>query len=234
MALTIGLVGAGAMGSAVGAAYAAGGARVVTTLAGRSERTRRLAAAAGLDLLAGLDDVVGAAEIVLSIVPPGQAPAVAEDVAAAAGRTGSSPLVADLNAISPATMEAVAARLAGARPRARRRIDLGRPAPSGHLDAHLPLRPAGGEIAALPAPGIELGSSETRSARRPRSRCARRRSTRARPGCSRTRSSPPTRTACSSRSSTTSRQGMPAARRASTALARERGHQGRALRGRDA
>ena len=40
---TIGIVSAGAMGSALGRAWAAGGAEVVTSLAGRSERTRRLA-----------------------------------------------------------------------------------------------------------------------------------------------------------------------------------------------
>ena len=110
--MTIGLVGAGAMGSAVGAAYAAGGARAVTTLAGRSERTRRLATGAGLELLRDLDELVSAAAVVLSIVPPERAPEVAADIADAARRAGSSPLVADLNATSPATMREVAVQLA--------------------------------------------------------------------------------------------------------------------------
>jgi len=91
------------MGSAVGAAYRAAGSRVIATLAGRSARTAALAEQAGLELLPDLDAVVGESELVLSIVPPGEAGATAAAIAAAAGRTGSRPLVADWNAVSPAT-----------------------------------------------------------------------------------------------------------------------------------
>lgn len=98
----VGIVGTGAMGSAVGARLREGGARVVTTLDGRSERSRVLARTAGLELLAALDDVVAEAPIVLSIVPPGAADDVAIAVVGAATRVGARPLVADLNAISPA------------------------------------------------------------------------------------------------------------------------------------
>jgi 3-hydroxyisobutyrate dehydrogenase-like beta-hydroxyacid dehydrogenase len=108
MATVVGVVSPGAMGSAVGAAFAAAGSRVVTTLDGRSERTRRLATAAGLELLPTLADVVVAADVVVSLVPPGEARAVARDVAAAASRAQTSPLVADLNAISPATARELA------------------------------------------------------------------------------------------------------------------------------
>ncbi len=92
------------MGSAVGAAYLAAGNRVVATVAGRSARTRGLAEQAGLELLPDLDAVVGESELVLSIVPPSEAAATAAAIAAAAGRTGSRPLVADWNAVSPATV----------------------------------------------------------------------------------------------------------------------------------
>ena len=108
---TVGIVSPGAMGSAVGAAYAYGGARVLATVAGRSERTRGLAEAAGLELVPDLDAVGGGSELVLSIVPPGDAAAVAAAIAAAASRTGSTPLVADLNATSPATVREIEARL---------------------------------------------------------------------------------------------------------------------------
>ena len=70
---TVGIVSPGAMGSAVGGALLRGGARVVATVAGRSERTARLADEAGLELLPSLADVVREADIVLSIVPPDQA-----------------------------------------------------------------------------------------------------------------------------------------------------------------
>jgi 3-hydroxyisobutyrate dehydrogenase-like beta-hydroxyacid dehydrogenase len=101
---TVGIVSPGAMGSAVGAAYLAAGNRVVTTVAGRSSRTIGLAEHAGLELLPDLDAVVSESELVLSIVPPGEAGANAAAIAAAAGRTGSRPLVADWNAVSPATV----------------------------------------------------------------------------------------------------------------------------------
>ena len=101
---TVGIISPGAMGSAVGAAYLAAGNRVVATVSGRSARTAGLAEQAGLELLPDLDAVVGESELVLSIVPPGEAGATAAAIAAAASRTGSRPLVADWNAVSPATV----------------------------------------------------------------------------------------------------------------------------------
>jgi 3-hydroxyisobutyrate dehydrogenase-like beta-hydroxyacid dehydrogenase len=95
----VGIVSAGAMGSAIGAGLRAGGAEVVTTLAGRSERTARLARQAGLECLPDLEAVVHEADVVLSVAPPDQAEAIAGDIAA----TGASVLVADLNAVAPAT-----------------------------------------------------------------------------------------------------------------------------------
>ena len=102
------------MGSAVGAAYLAAGNRVVTTVAGRSARTSGLAGKAGLELLPDLDAVVGECELVLSIVPPGEAGAAAGAIAEAAGRTGARPLVADWNAVSPATVRELEQELAAA------------------------------------------------------------------------------------------------------------------------
>ena len=111
---TVGIVSPGAMGSAVGAAYRAGGARVVSTLAGRSERTRSLAEQAGLELLDDVDAVVAAADLVLSIAPPDQARSIAADLAASAERTGARPLVSDWNAVSPSTAREVAGIVAAA------------------------------------------------------------------------------------------------------------------------
>jgi 3-hydroxyisobutyrate dehydrogenase-like beta-hydroxyacid dehydrogenase len=104
---TIGLVGAGHMGAGLGWALREGGHEVVTTLAGRSARTARLAHAAGVATLADLDAVVAAAEVVLVVTPPGAAPDAAAAIAAAAAATGARPLVADLNAVSPSTVEGI-------------------------------------------------------------------------------------------------------------------------------
>lgn len=111
---TIGLVSPGFMGAGLGTALRDGGARVVATLTGRSPRTSRLATAAGLDVLPDLDTVVAAADVVLVVTPPGDALAAAGDIAGAARRTGAAPLVADLNAVSPPTVEKIAAVLATA------------------------------------------------------------------------------------------------------------------------
>jgi 3-hydroxyisobutyrate dehydrogenase-like beta-hydroxyacid dehydrogenase len=111
---TVGIVSPGAMGSAIGAAYAAGGARAVATVAGRSDRTRGLVEAAGLHLVPDLDAVVAEAELVLSVVPPGEAADVAAAIAAAARRVGATPVVADLNATAPATVRRIESILADA------------------------------------------------------------------------------------------------------------------------
>ncbi|WP_248836997.1 NAD(P)-dependent oxidoreductase [Frankia sp. AgKG'84/4] len=105
------IVSPGAMGAALGRGYAEGGTRVLACVAGRSQRTRALAR--GLELVDSLADAVGAADVVLSVVPPAQAPAVAAAIRHAATATGAAPLVADLNAIAPITVTRLGAILDG-------------------------------------------------------------------------------------------------------------------------
>ena len=155
MTTVVGMVGTGEMGSAVGAAYGAGGARVVASVKGRSDRSRRLADAAGLELLDSLDAVVASADIVLSVVPPAAAPDVAASIAAAAAATTSAPLVADLNAVSPTTvaelatilrdagLELVDGSISGPPPR-----------PGGRTTLYL-AGPQAGELGGLAAPGLD-------------------------------------------------------------------------------
>ncbi len=108
----VAMVSPGHMGGAIGRALTSDGVRVVATVSGRSARTARLAD--GLELLPDLDAVVAAADVVLLVVPPAAAVQVARSVAEAAGRTGNCPLVADLNAVSPATISQVQHVLADA------------------------------------------------------------------------------------------------------------------------
>ena len=68
------------MGSAVAALLRHHGRRVVTNLAGRSERTRRLASTAEVEDLGDDRRLVEAADLVLSIVVPSAALAVAEEL----------------------------------------------------------------------------------------------------------------------------------------------------------
>ena len=105
---TVGIVSPGAMGSAVADALARGGARVVATVAGRSERTARLAERAPLELLPDLGAVVATTDAVLSIVPPENAESVADNLAREARAAGACPLMVDLNAIAPDTSRRLA------------------------------------------------------------------------------------------------------------------------------
>ena len=102
----------GDMGQAVGALLVHGGVRVLTCVAGRSERTRGLARSGGFIEIATLDGLVRESELLLSIVPPAQAVAVARDVAAALDATGSRLTYVDCNAIAPRTAREVAAVIA--------------------------------------------------------------------------------------------------------------------------
>lgn len=103
----IGILSPGDMGHGIGWALRDHGARVVTALAGRSARTRSLAAEAGIEDLGTVDALVAAADAVLSVVVPASAVAVARDVAAALARRPRQLLYVDANAISPTTAQAV-------------------------------------------------------------------------------------------------------------------------------
>jgi 3-hydroxyisobutyrate dehydrogenase-like beta-hydroxyacid dehydrogenase len=105
---TVGVVSPGAMGSAVADALARGGARVVATTHGRSERTARLSSRAPFELVSDLAAVVQESDVVLSIVPPDAARDAAGDIARAANEAGRAPLLADLNAIAPAAVRTLA------------------------------------------------------------------------------------------------------------------------------
>ncbi len=139
------------MGSALGARLRDGGTHVLVALEGRSERTRRLAAA--LDDAGTLEALVAEADVVLSVVPPGAAVEVAHAVAAAA--RGAMPLFADLNAIAPATAERVAGVLAAAGLAA---VDGSISGPPPHEPGSTRIYlsgPRADEVAALPFDGVE-------------------------------------------------------------------------------
>jgi 3-hydroxyisobutyrate dehydrogenase-like beta-hydroxyacid dehydrogenase len=153
--VTVAVVSPGAMGSALGAALARGGERVVATVAGRSERTARLARQAGLELVPDLQSAVAEADVVLSVVPPAAAHVVAAEVVRTSEGSGSSILL-DLNAIAPATARGIASKAAHG----------GLDVVDGSISGPPPWRPGttriylsgarAGEVAALPFDGVEL------------------------------------------------------------------------------
>lgn len=111
---TVALMSAGDMGQGVGRAIREGGRRVITSLSGRSERTRALAQKAGLEDVGSLEALVRQSDIVLSIMPPAAAHDFAATIADLMKSTGYRPVFADLNAISPATTRLIEAAIVGA------------------------------------------------------------------------------------------------------------------------
>ena len=113
---TVAILSPGDMGHAVGRALGEHGLDVITCLEGRSDRTRRLALKGNLRDVPSLDDLVSQADLVLSILVPSEALAVAQRVADALQATGADTPFADCNATSPQTaekMEAIISRAGG-------------------------------------------------------------------------------------------------------------------------
>lgn len=111
---TVAVLSPGDMGEGVGASIKGQGIDVITVLAGRSDETRMRAERGGFREVADLDTLVAEADLVLSIMPPERAEALADDVAAAMKRTGHTPAFADMNAIAPTTARRIAAVIADA------------------------------------------------------------------------------------------------------------------------
>jgi len=107
MSWTVGIISPGDMGSGIGEKLVKNGARVVVALDTRSERTKSLAAAAGLEDVGSVERLVQEASHVLSVMVPSEAVGAAERVARALRSTGATPIYADLNAISPGTTKRV-------------------------------------------------------------------------------------------------------------------------------
>lgn len=107
----LGIISPGAMGSALCAAARHGGHDVIAVLEGRSDRTRARAGAAGIASVAGLRELLTTADVVLSVVPPGEADAVADAVADALADVAARPLYVECNAINPARARTIAGRL---------------------------------------------------------------------------------------------------------------------------
>lgn len=93
----------GEMGAALGRLLTAEGRVVVTTLQGRSARTRQRCERAGLEVLPSLQAVLERADLVLSVVPPAAAGAVVQSFARAACPGCKTVLYVDLNSTAPAT-----------------------------------------------------------------------------------------------------------------------------------
>jgi putative dehydrogenase len=108
----VAVIAPGMMGAAVGKRLVDNGLKVLTSLTGRSADTVKRASAAGMT--SASDEEIAASDFVLSILPPGDAVALAERFAPALTASNAKPVFVDCNAIAPPTVGRVAAALAGA------------------------------------------------------------------------------------------------------------------------
>lgn len=106
MTPSVAIIAPGAMGSAVARRLHENGLRVITSLQERSPESASRALNAGMADVARSE--LAQADILLSIVPPGSAIPLAEELAAEFARASRKPLYVDCNAINPQTAARVA------------------------------------------------------------------------------------------------------------------------------
>jgi 3-hydroxyisobutyrate dehydrogenase-like beta-hydroxyacid dehydrogenase len=106
----VAVIAPGAMGAGTGARLVQNGLTVLTSLRGRSEASVARAHAAGMRDAS--DDEIASADLFLSVLPPGEALALAERFAPKLKASNRKPVYVECNAVSPPTVECIAAAIA--------------------------------------------------------------------------------------------------------------------------
>jgi 3-hydroxyisobutyrate dehydrogenase-like beta-hydroxyacid dehydrogenase len=109
-ATTIAVIAQGSMGAGVARRLTDNGVRVLTSLKGRSAASAARAKDAGM--VDASDAEIAAADVILSILPPGDALPFAQRLAPALTAATTKPLYVDCNAVSPDTVKQIAAAIA--------------------------------------------------------------------------------------------------------------------------
>jgi putative dehydrogenase len=99
----IAVIAQGMMGAGVGRRLHDSGAEVRTLLSGRSRASAERAKAAGMAAMANERELLDGADFFLSILPPGEAEALARRLAPTLAALGQKPVYIDCNAVSPQT-----------------------------------------------------------------------------------------------------------------------------------
>ena len=106
MTPTVAIIAPGNMGAGIGQRLTENRVTVLTTLTGRSAASAARAKAAGMQ---DADErALMEADFLLSILPPGDAPALAKRLAPLLSAANRKPVYVDCNAVSPATMQTTA------------------------------------------------------------------------------------------------------------------------------
>ncbi len=105
---TVGILSPGDMGQAIASVLNQNGLKTIAALDDRSERTRQLAAAANIQDVGSLTQLVIESDLVLSVLVPAAAAEVAEQVAEVISNVGKQILYVDGNAIAPQKVKRIA------------------------------------------------------------------------------------------------------------------------------
>jgi 3-hydroxyisobutyrate dehydrogenase-like beta-hydroxyacid dehydrogenase len=106
--MTVAIIAMGEMGAGVSQALVGNGARVITSLAGRSQASAGRAADAGVEIVNNDRALVAQADFILSIVPPARAAELADRLLPYMRGLERKPVFADCNAVAPATVRQIA------------------------------------------------------------------------------------------------------------------------------
>ena len=110
MSPVVAVIAPGAMGAGTGARLVEHGLTVITSLTGRSAETIARAHKAGMRDAS--DEEIASADLFLSILPPGEALSLAQRFAPRFKASNRKPVYVECNAISPPTVERIAAAIA--------------------------------------------------------------------------------------------------------------------------
>ena len=106
MTPTVSIIAPGNMGAGIGRRLSENKVTVFTSLAGRSEDSMKRAREA--DMQAAEDRAIAEADFLMSIIPPGEALALAQRLAPLLTAANKKPVYVECNAVSPATMLKIA------------------------------------------------------------------------------------------------------------------------------
>jgi L-threonate 2-dehydrogenase len=107
---TVAIIAPGNMGAGVGGRLTENKITVLTSLAGRSEASVKRARGAGMRAVD--DRALAEADFLLSIVPPGDALALAKRLSPVLAAANKKPVYVECNAVSPPTMQKIADQIA--------------------------------------------------------------------------------------------------------------------------
>jgi L-threonate 2-dehydrogenase len=155
--MRIAIIAAGEMGSGVGARLTAKGAEVMTSLVGRGPGSAERARRAGMIAIDDDETLVAASDMVLSILPPAEAVALAQRLAPALQAAKGEVLYADCNAVAPETVTRVGKIVAAA---GSRFVDVGiiggPPRPEGYTPRFYASGEASNELRLLREFGLDI------------------------------------------------------------------------------